>query len=79
MLMNSGFKSPHDALPILLHGYTGPAIRIGFIVEPLRENADFAVRQILGGAVGIFPVCIVVEDQNGEPLAIPAFVYSNIC
>src|SRR4030095_17062826 len=43
-----------DAFPVVLHADDGPALLLCFVVEGLRESADFRVAQSLRRAVGVF-------------------------
>jgi transposase InsO family protein len=44
-MKNFGYHSAADALPILLHAYNGPAIRLGLVVERLGEGANLTIGQ----------------------------------
>src|SRR5262245_32509795 len=59
-----------DALPVALHAYDNPALSLRLVIEGLRECANLAVGQALGGTVGIFPRRIVVKHDHRQAQAV---------
>src|SRR6184192_2630269 len=57
-------------LPVVLHADHCPAVLLRLVIESLWESADLRVRQTLRRAIGIFALCVVVQDEHRESRAV---------
>ncbi len=51
-------------LPIVLHADDSPAVLLCFIVEGLSESADLRIGKPFSGPVGVFPLGVIVQDEQ---------------